>query len=135
MKKTIMSKLSFIFPYYTIIILATTIYNLLSGFTKIRTAWFIELFIFLIIFNIIDCALMKIEFKNYLTSVITEATIGYFLFLTVSYIWDWIQFTPTNLLSVTLLFTVIVVIGASYFHYRYKLHLEEINQMLLNRKL
>lgn len=130
MKEKIMTRLPYIFAYYTIIILVTCIYNLLLGNTLIQIQRFLELFVFLVIFCILDRALAGINFKSDLSYTIAEIGIAYALFLLFSYFFHWVAFTPGKLLEATLLFIIIVIIGVAYMNYRYKLRTKELNELI-----
>lgn len=130
MKEKIMTRLPFIFSYYTIIVLVTCIYNLITGYSLIRISWFLELFGFLVVFTVLDHAIGSINFKSNLTCTLTEIGTAYVLFLVFSYFFHWVSFTPGKLLSATLLFLLIVVSGISYMYYRHKLRTRELNELI-----
>ena len=130
MKEKIMKRLPFIFAYYTIIVLVTCIYNLSLGYTMMQNRWFIELFVFLVIFAVLERVLACVNFKSDLLYTVAEIGMAYVLFLVFGYLFQWVEFTPVSLLSVTILFIIIAVIGVSYFNYRYKLRTKELNELL-----
>ena len=130
MKEKIMARLPFIFTYYTIIVLVTCIYNLSLGYTMMQNRWFIELFVFLVIFAVLERVLARINFKSDLLYTVAEIGMAYVLFLVFGYLFQWVEFTPVSLLSVTILFIIIAVIGVWYFNYRYKLRTKELNELL-----
>ena len=130
MKEKIMARLPFIFAYYTIIVLVTCIYNLSLGYTMMQNWWFIELFVFLVIFALLERVLACINFKNDLLYTIAEIAMAYVLFLLFSYFFHWVEFTPGNLLAATILFLICSVSGVAYLNYRYKLRTKELNELL-----
>lgn len=130
MKEKIMSRLPFIYTYYTIIIFVTCIYNLAIGNTLIEIRWFIELFAFLVIFVILDQVFSHINFKSFFTCAISESAVAYVLLLVFSYFFKWITFAPEQILRLTILFLIIVTIGISYMNYRNKLHSKELNELI-----
>ena len=130
MKEKIMARLPFIFAFYTIIVLVTSIYNLLLGNTLIEIQWFLELFAFLVLFALLERVLAVINFKSDLSYTIAEFVMGYVLFLLFSYMFHWIAFTPGNLLVATALFLICSVSGVAYLNYRYKLRTKELNELL-----
>lgn len=130
MKEKIMARLPFIFAYYTIIILVTCIYNLLLGYTMMQNRWFIELFVFLVIFAVLERVLTCINFKSDLLYTIAEVGMAYALFILFSYFFQWVEFTPGNLLAATILFIISAVIGVAYLNYRYKLRTKELNELI-----
>jgi len=130
MKEKIMARLPLIFAYYTIIILVTCIYNLSLGYTMMQNRWFIELFVCLVIFAVLERVLACINFKSDLLYTIAEIGMAYALFLVFSYFFHWVAFTPGKLLEVTLLFIIISVIGIAYMNYRYKLRAKELNELI-----
>ena len=130
MKEKIMARLPFIFTYYRIIVLVTCIYNLSLGYTMMQNRWFIELFIFLVIFSLLERVLACVNFKSDLLYTVAEIGMAYALFLVFGYFFQWVEFTPGKLLATTILFILIAVIGVSYFNYRYKLRTKELNELL-----
>ena len=130
MKEKIMARLPFIFAFYTIIVLVTSIYNLLLGNTLIEIQWFLELFAFLVLYALLERVLAVINFKSDLSYTIAEFVMGYVLFLLFSYMFHWIAFTPGNLLVATALFLICSVSGVAYLNYRYKLRTKELNELL-----
>ena len=130
MKEKIMKRLPFIFTYYTLIVLVTCIYNLSLGYTMMQNRWFIELFVFLVIFAVLERVLACVNFKSDLLYTVAEIGMAYVLFLIFGYFFQWVEFTPGNLLAVTILFIIIAVIGVSYFNYRYKMQTKELNELL-----
>ena len=130
MKEKIMKRLPFIFAYYTIIVLVTCIYNLSLGYTMMQNWWFIELFVYLVIFSLLERVLAVINFKSDLSYTIAEFVMGYVLFLLFGYMFHWISFTPGNLLAATVLFLICSVSGVMYLNYRYKLRTKELNELL-----
>lgn len=133
MKEKIMERLPFIFCYYTIIILVSCIYNLSIGNTLIEIAWFVELFAFLVVFTILEYFLNRIDFKNFWTCAVTETSFAYLLFLVFAYCFDWVRFTPDQLIRVTTLFVIIAVLGITYMNYRHKLRAKELNELIQRR--
>ena len=133
MKERMITRLPSIFAYYTIIILTTSIYNLANGNTMISLSWFVELFVFLVIFNFADQVLEHVNFKSFLGCAVAETSLAYALFLVFAYVFHWINFTPSLLLRATLLFVLIAVIGISYMNYQHKLRAREINNLIQER--
>lgn len=130
MKENIMSRLPFIFAYYTIIVIITCASNLLVGNSSLQTRWFLELFVFLVIYSILHQALDSINFKRNWTFLLSEIGMAYVLFLVFGYAFQWFIFTPERLLFMTLIFVIIVVIGVSYMNYRHKLRTKELNDLI-----
>ena len=133
MKERMITRLPSIFAYYTIIILATGIYNLVNGNTMISLSWLVELFVFLVIFNFADQILEHVNFKSFLSCAVAETSLAYALFLVFAYVFHWVSFTPNLLLRATLLFILIAVIGICYMNYQHKLRAREINDLLQER--
>ena len=130
MKEKIMSHLPFIYAYYTIIVFVTCAANLIAGYNFMETGWFIELFVFLVVFTIFDTLMGNINFKSFLSCALAESVAGYILFMIFSYFFEWVDFTPEGLLYATILFIIIVVIGISYMNYQHKLRTKELNESI-----
>ncbi len=130
MKEKIMARLPFIFAYYSIITIVTCTYNLLLGYTLMENRWFLELLAFLVVFTVLDHVISFINFRSYIACTLMEIVAAYSLFLIFSYFFGWISFTPQKLLSATLLFLLIAVVGIAYMNYRYKLRTKELNDLI-----
>jgi len=133
MKEQLISRLSIIYIYYTLIVFICSAYNLLMGYTTMSTSYFVELFVFLIVFNIFDALLGNINFKSFWTCAAAETAISYVLFLVFAYFWNWIAFTPESLIHATILFLIIAILGISYINYNLKLRSKELNELLQKR--
>ena len=133
MKEQIMSRLQIIYIYYTLIVFICSIYNLLQGYTAMNTHYFVELFVFLVMFNIFDTLLEHVNFKSFWSCAVAETGMAYALFLIFAYFFGWITFTPEHLLHATILFLIIAVLGISYINYQHKLRSKELNELLQKR--
>lgn len=130
MKEKIMSRLPIIYVYYTLIVFVTSAYNLLMGYSSMSTRYFVELFAFLVVFNICDSLLENVNFKSFWSCAIAETAMAYVLFLVFAYFFKWIAFTPKQLVHATILFVIIAVSGITYMNYRHKLRSKELNELL-----
>lgn len=73
----------------------------------------------------------KIEFKSYVAYFLTEAALGYILFLVVvGYIGKGFSFTPGRITQVTIIYLLILAYVHYYFYRRTKRSAEEINELL-----
>ena len=133
MKEQIMSRLQVIYVYYTLIVFVCSAYNLLQGYTTMSTRYFVELFAFLIVFNIFDALLEHVNFKSFWSCAVAETGMAYALFLAFAYFFDWIAFTPERLVQATILFLIIAALGISYMNYQHKLRSKELNELLQKR--
>lgn len=130
MKEKIMSRLPIIYVYYTLIVFICCTYNLLMGYTSMNTGWFVELLVFLVVFNIFDYLLGNVNFKSFWTCAVAETAMAYVLFLVFAYFFKWVAFTPEQLLRATILFIIIAICGITYMNYRHKLRSKELNELL-----
>ena len=130
MKEKIMERLPIIYVYYTLIVFISCTYNLLMGYTSMNTRWFVELLIFLVVFNIFDYLLGNVNFKSFWSCAIAETAMAYVLFLVFAYFFKWVAFTPEQLLRATILFIIIAISGITYMNYRHKLRSKELNELL-----
>lgn len=133
MKKMILTRLPAISFYFTITVLISSISNLLEGYHSMGNLGLIEIFLFITLCNIVNIFVNKIDFKSYISYVLTESSILYALFLLFCYITHWIEFTPMHFIHVTLLYILITVIGYYYFYQRHKMSSDEMNELLQKR--
>lgn len=133
MKEKIMERLPIIFCYYTIITIVCCIYNLFMGNRLIEIVWFVELFAFLVVFNLLDHFINQIDFKSFWTCAIAETGFAYLLFLVFAYCFDWVRFTPEQLIRATVLFVINAALGITYMNYRHKLRAKELNELIQRR--
>lgn len=130
MKKNLMSCLPHIFAYYSLIIFATSIYNLLIGNTLMDISYLVELFVFLAVFFFIEPAFSSINFKSFWSWAIVETASVYVLFLIFAYIFKWIRFTAEELIPVSILFVLIAIIGIYYINCQHRLRTKELNELI-----
>ena len=130
MKKQILSRLPHIYAYYSIIIFASGVYNILLGNTHMEIRYLIELFGFLIIFFFVEPLLGSINFKSFWSWAIAETGCAYVLFLIFAYIFKWISFTPNQFFPVSILFILIAAIGIYYMNCQHKLRTKELNELI-----
>ena len=135
MKEKIMSRLPVIYVYYTLIVFVTSAYNLLMGYTSMSTRYFVELFAFLVVFNICDALLENVNFKSFWSCAVGETAMAYILFLVFAYLFNWIAFTPKQLVHATILFLIIAILGITYMNYRQKLRSNELNELLQKKNV
>ena len=133
MKEQLLSRLSIIYIYYTLIVFFSSTYNLLMGYTIMSTRYFVELFLFLIVIIILDALLENVNFKSFWSCAAAETGIAYVLFLVFAYFLNWIAFTLEGLIHATILFLMIAVLGISYINYKLKLRSKELNELLQKR--
>lgn len=133
MKEQIISRLPIIYIYYTLIVFICSTYNLLMGYTSMSTRYFVELFGFLIVFNVFDALLEHVNFKSFWSCAAAETAMSYVLFLVFAYFFSWIAFTPESLVHATILFLIIAILGISYINYKHKLRSKELNELLQKR--
>lgn len=134
MKKMILFRIQAISFYFTATVLISSLSNLSEGFASMSNLGLVEMFGFIVLCNIVDIFMNKIDFKSYFSYLFTESCIIYMLFLLFSYFTNWFEFTPIRLIHVTLLFILITAIGYYYFYQRHKMTSDEVNQLLKERQ-
>lgn len=130
MKEKLMSCLPHIFTYYSIIVLATGIYNLFIGNTQMEISYLVELFGFLALFFFIEPVLSSINFKSFWSWAIAETASAYVLFLIFAYIFKWVRFTAAELIPVSILFVLIAIIGIYYINCQHRMRTKELNELI-----
>jgi hypothetical protein len=134
MKKMILTRIPAISFYFTITVLISSISNLLEGYRSMGNLGLIEIFLFITLCNIINIFVNKIDFKSYISYVLTESSIIYVLFLLFCYITHWIEFSMMRFIYVTIIYILITIIGYFYFYQRHKMNSDEVNQLLKKRE-
>lgn len=130
----ILTRIPAISFYFTITVLISSISNLLEGYHSMGNLGLIEIFLFITLCNIINIFVNKIDFKSYISYVLTESSIIYVLFLLFCCITHWIEFSMMRFIYVTIIYILITIIGYFYFYQRHKLNSDELNQLLQERK-
>lgn len=115
---------------FTLTALLTCISNLLQGNVGIYNAWFLQMFAFIVVIDILDFALGNINFKSYFMYFITELVISYSAMLGFGYLGNWFSFTLYNLIIISILFLIVYGCVHFYFYKMSHMQADEINSLL-----
>lgn len=92
--------------------------------------YMLEILGMIILFYALDHFISKINFKTYRSYVLTGYTIMLIIYLGLGKVFGWFQFTISNIISVTIPFTLIYIGIYSYFRYMGRKEADRINQLL-----
>lgn len=115
---------------FTAVVLCTSVLNLLEGYEALSNWWILQLFGYILVVEMLDALLGRIEFRSYRGYFLTEAVISYGWMLAFGYFGNWFSFTGGMLLYITVLFFLIFGGVHIYFCRRAKNDADEINRML-----
>ena len=115
---------------FTLTAVLTCISNLLQGNAGIYNAWFLQMFAFIVVIDVLDFVLGYINFKSYLAYFATEFVLAYIAMLGFGHLGHWFSFTLQNLVLISIIF--IIVYGSVHFYFYKMSHMqaEEINNLL-----
>lgn len=102
---------------FTLVMLSTTITNALYGDFNDYHMYMLEILGMIILFYALDYFISKINFKTYRSYVLTGYTIMLIIYLGLGKVFGWFRFTISNIISVTIPFTLICIGIYSYFRY------------------
>lgn len=126
--------MKFYFPgtciVFTLAMLSTTITNALYGDFSDYHMYMLEILGMIILFYALDNFISKINFKTYRSYVLTGYTSMLIVYLGLGKVFGWFQFTISNIISVTIPFTLIYIGIYSYFRYMGRKEADRINQLL-----
>ncbi|MEE1257872.1 MAG: DUF3021 family protein [Lachnospiraceae bacterium] len=115
---------------FTLTALLTCISNLLQGNAGIYNAWFLQMFAFIVVVDILDFALGYINFKSYFAYLITEFALTYIAMLGFCYFGNWFSFSLHNLVLISIIFVIVYSSVHFYFYKMSHMQADEINSLL-----
>ena len=115
---------------FTLTAVLTCISNLLQGNAGIYNAWFLQMFAFIVVIDVLDFVLGYINFKSYLAYFATEFVLAYIAMLGFGYLGNWFSFTLHNLIITSIIFVIVYSSVHSYFYKMSHMQAEEINNLL-----
>lgn len=119
---------------FTAVMLCVCVLNLIEGYEYQNNWRILEVFGYIVVMELVDVLLSRIEFKHYLTYFLTEGVAGYGLFFGLfGYVGNWFSYTPKRMMQVTLIYILIFAALHYYFYRRAQSRADEINEMLKDR--
>lgn len=116
---------------FTAVLLWVSILNLAEGCEYQNNRWILEVFGYIVLMEVIDVLICRIEFKHYLGYFLAEAVTGYaLLFGIFGYFGNWFSYTPVRMVQITVMYLLILAYIHYYFYRRSKSSADEINEML-----
>lgn len=116
---------------YTAVVLCVSLCNRLEGYEYQSNGWLLGIFGFIVLTEVLDMLLAKIEFRSYMAYFLTEAVLDYILFMVlVGYVGNSFPFTPGRIAQVTVIFLAIMALVHYYFYRVSKRNADEINDLL-----
>ena len=119
---------------FTLVTFFSSALNLLhSGGTDMYAISILLIFVWLVLCQLIDAAICRIDFKKWIHYCITESLILYLATLVFCRVFYWHSFTVRQLIMYTVVFAFVDIFIFSYFRKRQEMRADEINR-LLNKK-
>lgn len=115
---------------FTLVMLSNVIINALYGGFNDYHQMTLELLGFIILLEVLDKLISKVNFKTYRAYFITTFIVMYSVYLAVGYVFHWFDFNVVNLIVVTIPFTLIFIGMHCYYRYLSKKEAEQINKLL-----
>lgn len=116
---------------FTLTALFTCTSNLLQGYTAMYNFWFLQMFAFIVVIDVLDFALGYVNFNSYSAYFITEFILTYIAMLLFGYFCNWFSFTVQSLLVISIIFLIVFSCVHSYFYKMSRIQADEINSLLL----
>lgn len=117
---------------FTVIVLGNIGLNLLWGDNSF--SFLLVLFLWLIVCQLIDVLISKIEFRKWSHYFVVESMILYLLSLFFFHVFIWDDKNIARFLSFTAIFLITDVFVFWYFRKRQEIQAEEINQLIRARE-
>lgn len=117
---------------FTLIVIGNLGFNLLWG-NEVSPFWMI-LLVWLIVCQVIDLLVSKIEFRKWSHYCIAESAVLYLLSLLFFRLFVWDKMDISILVSSTLIFLVTDGFIFWYFHKRQEIQAQEINELIRARE-
>jgi len=115
---------------FTLITLADVITSLLFG--NNTSPYVLVLFLWLILCQVIDWLISKVDFQSWIHYCLTESMVLYLSSLAVFGILFWHGITLHQFILFTVIFLIVDIFIFSYFRKRQQLQADEINELLSN---
>lgn len=115
---------------FTLTALFTCTSNLLQGYTAMHNLWFLQMFAFITIIDLLDFALGYVDFHSYSVYFVTKLALTYIAMLLFGYFCNWFSFTVQSLLVISIIFFIVFSCVHSYFYKMSRIQADEINSLL-----
>lgn len=115
---------------FTLAMLSSMVINVLYGGFNEGHVYMLQILGMIILFEVIDYFVSQFNFKTYRAYFITEYLIMLVLYLGLGKVFHWFSFTLSNIIVVTIAFTLISISIFSYFRYMSRKEADRINQLL-----
>lgn len=115
---------------FTLSMLSTIIINTLYGGIDYYHIYMLELLGLIILFQVLDQVIAKINFRTYKAYFITEYMVMFCAYLVAGVIFHWFNFNLKNIIVIAIPFTLIFIGIHYYFRSMFKKEADRINQLL-----
>lgn len=115
---------------FTLGMLSTIIINALYGDFGFYHIYMLEFLGCIILFQILDQVIAKINFKTYKSYFITEYTVMLCVYLVVGALFNWFNFNLKSAIVIAIPFTLIFLGIHYYFRGVFKREADQMNQLL-----
>lgn len=132
MKNILFNRIPSICICFTLIVIGNWVFNLLWGYKV--SPFLLILFVWLIVCQIIDLLISKIEFRKWGYYCITESAVLYLLSLLFFRLLFWESMDISILAGFTVIFLITDVFVFWYFRKRQEIQAKEINLLIQERK-
>lgn len=134
MKNIISIRIPSICICFTLVTIANSALNILnSKGTDMYSVSILLIFAWLVLCQLIDAAICRIDFKKWIHYCITESLILYLATLVFCRIFYWHSFTVRQLIMYTVVFAFVDIFIFSYFRKRQEMRADEINRLLTKK--
>lgn len=116
---------------FTLTALFSCISNLLQGYSAMYNQYFLQMFAFIVVIDILDITLGYMNFKSYVAYFITEFILSYLAMLLFAYFCNWFSFTVRSMLLISIIFLAVFACVHTYFYKMSRIQAEEINRLLV----
>ena len=133
MREFIRTYLSSTAIFFMVIVLVSTGINFISGFENTNNLFFPEVFIYLLVCDLVDYILSEFSFQKSWQYHLAHVSVIYILFLIFSFFCSWFLFSLRGVLQGTVIFGCIYFMVKHYYTVMETAEAAEINSMLISR--
>lgn len=133
MREFIRTYLSSTAIFFMVIVLVSTGINFISGFENTKNLFFPEVFIYLVICDLVDYILSGFSFQKGWQYHLTHVSVLYTLFLIFSFLCGWFLFSLQGIFQGTVIFGCIYFMVKHYYTVTETAEAKEINSLLISR--
>lgn len=115
---------------FTLVIIISSINNLISGYTAMSNKGILEIFVMILVIHIVVIAVSYINFKTYKQAYICSLLATYICFLLLSFVFNLFTFTLNHVVTFSLIFLLIFYLIDLYYKRESQIEADKINKKL-----